>query len=143
MQSGFTGINTVRIYNPIKQGLEHDAEGDFVRQWVPELRNAPTAFLHDPWMEFGMLEEKPANYPAPIIHVVTAMRIARERLHAPRKTMEFNKVNDAIQAKHGSRKAGLKQTDKIAFAKQRELSARKASREKSSAAQNDLFKTVL
>ena len=37
MQSGTSGINTVRIYNPIKQGLDHDPEGTFIRQWLPEL----------------------------------------------------------------------------------------------------------
>ena len=142
MQSGLTGINTVRIYNPIKQGLEHDAGGSFIRRWVPELRDAPTAFLHDPWLEFGLLETKPADYPAPIIHVASAMRAARERLHAPRKTTEFNKVNDAIQAKHGSRRAGLKQTDKIAFTKRKEQAAKRASAPKKAEAQDDLFNPI-
>ena len=42
MQSGTSGINTVRIYNPIKQGLDHDPEGRFIRQWLPELRDVPS-----------------------------------------------------------------------------------------------------
>ncbi|MEM9754864.1 MAG: FAD-binding domain-containing protein, partial [Pseudomonadota bacterium] len=37
MQSGVTGMNTVRIYNPVKQGHDQDPDGAFTRQWVPEL----------------------------------------------------------------------------------------------------------
>ena len=43
MQSGTTGINTLRIYNPIKQGLDHDPDGSFIRRWCPELARRPAA----------------------------------------------------------------------------------------------------
>ena len=46
MQSGTTGINTIRIYNPIKQGLEHDPQGKFIKKWVPELRHMTRANVH-------------------------------------------------------------------------------------------------
>ncbi len=35
MQSGTTGINTTRVYNLIKQARDHDAQGRFVRRWLP------------------------------------------------------------------------------------------------------------
>ncbi len=142
MQSGLTGINTIRIYNPIKQGLEHDADGAFIRKWVPELRDAPTAFLHDPWMDMGLIDTRPTNYPAPVIHVATAMRAARERLHAPRKTKAFHEASDAIQTKHGSRKAGLKQTDKIQFAKRQAAAAKRTAKIKTADVQIDLFRLL-
>ncbi len=49
MQSGTTGINTIRIYNPIKQGQDHDPDGTFLRRWLPELRTVPPVHLHEPW----------------------------------------------------------------------------------------------
>jgi deoxyribodipyrimidine photo-lyase len=142
MQSGLTGINTVRIYNPVKQGLEHDKDGNFIRKWVPELREAPTAFLHDPWMEMGLIESKPADYPEAMIYVATAMREARERLHAPRKNLTFHAAADLIQAKHGSRKSGLKQTDKIAVARRKAATEKRAARAKPAETQDDLFGNV-
>jgi deoxyribodipyrimidine photo-lyase len=144
MQSGLTGINTIRIYNPVKQGLEHDANGHFIRQWVPELRDAPLSFLHNPWLDDNLIDARPDNYPQPMINVTEAMREARLRLHRPRTGAAFHSEADAIQTKHGSRKAGLKQTDKIEFAKRKEQAAKasvrtSAARKKREIVQNDLF----
>ena len=49
MQSGTTGINSIRIYNPIKQGVDHDPDGTFIREWVPELADMQQEFIHTPW----------------------------------------------------------------------------------------------
>ena len=49
MQSGSTAINTVRVYNPIKQGQDHDLKGEFIRTWLPELRMVPDVYVHEPW----------------------------------------------------------------------------------------------
>ena len=38
-----------RIFNPITQGQKFDAEGDYVRRWVPELADLPTKHIHTPW----------------------------------------------------------------------------------------------
>lgn len=43
MQVGTTGINTTRVYNPIKQAQEHDPDGVFVRRWQLHLRHVPDA----------------------------------------------------------------------------------------------------
>jgi deoxyribodipyrimidine photo-lyase len=49
MQSGVTGINTVRIYSPEKQVLDQDPKGVFIRRWVPELQNIPDEYLAQPY----------------------------------------------------------------------------------------------
>ena len=90
MQSGTTGINTLRIYSPSKQALDHDPAGDYVRRWVPE---------------FGT----PA-YPAPIVDERAALSFAKERLYGLRKAAPVRQEAQAIQQQHGSRKSGLPNT---------------------------------
>ncbi len=87
MQSGTTGINTLRIYSPAKQALEHDAKGLFVRRWVPE---------------FGS-----DAYPAPIVDERAALAAAKQRLYGLRATPAARAEADRVQQRHGSRKAGL------------------------------------
>ena len=91
MQSGMTGTNTIRIYNPVKQSQDHDPQGVFINQWVPELVNCPVAYLHQPWT-MPLLEQAMAgfqvgvDYPAPIIDATQMARQARLQLHQPRQT---------------------------------------------------------
>ena len=112
MQSGTTGINTVRIYNPIKQSLDQDPDGRFITRWVPELRHVPRAFIHEPW-RMSPAEQTAAryrighDYPEPIVEHISAARSARERIYAVRRRSAFREEADAIQARHGSRKSGL------------------------------------
>ena len=101
MQSGSTSINTIRIYNPIKQGLDHDPEGVFIRHWCPELRDVPAIHLHEPWALGG-------GRPEPIVDVTASMQAAKDRIWEIRRSAGFDRHANAIQRKHGSRKAGLK-----------------------------------
>lgn len=48
MQAGTTGINTMRVYNVTKQGKDQDPNGVFIRKYVPELRNVPNEYIHEP-----------------------------------------------------------------------------------------------
>jgi deoxyribodipyrimidine photo-lyase len=87
MQSGTTGINTLRIYSPAKQARDHDPQGLYIRQWVPEV---------------GTLA-----YPRPIVDERTAVAAAKSKLYGLRQTNEAQAEADAIQQKHGSRRSGL------------------------------------
>jgi deoxyribodipyrimidine photo-lyase len=101
MQSGQTGINTPRIYNPVKQGQDQDPQGVFTRRWVPELARAPLAILQAPWLA---VDGPGGGYPGPIVDPVAAARAAKARLTQVRRTAGYRPAALAVFRKHGSRK---------------------------------------
>ena len=105
MQSGTTGINAIRIYNPIKQGIDHDPEGVFIRHWIPELRDMDQAYIHTPWKAASRMN----GYPMPIVDEKTARKAAADKLYGLRKNNTAHKQTaQRIVSKHGSRKSGRK-----------------------------------
>jgi deoxyribodipyrimidine photo-lyase len=108
MQSGTTGINAIRIYDPVKQGRDHDPTGDFVRRWVPELARVPGALVHEPWklspLELAECRLKlGAEYSSPIVDHKDAVRKAREVLTTFRRAARGEGSVGAALQKHGSR----------------------------------------
>ena len=104
MQSGTTGINAIRIYNPIKQGIDHDPDGVFIRRWIPELRDIDQAYIHTPWQAASHMN----GYPMPIVDEKTARKSAADQLYGLRKNNTAHKETaKKIVSKHGSRKSDL------------------------------------
>jgi len=101
MQSGSTGMNTVRIYNPVKQGLDQDPQGIFTRRWLPELAAVPDIFLQEPWRWEGAAR---LAYRAPIVDLAEAARAARQAIWAVRKGGAFRAEAARVIEKHASRK---------------------------------------
>jgi deoxyribodipyrimidine photo-lyase len=104
MQSGTTGMNSLRIYNPVKQGREQDPAGTFTRRWVPELRDVPDAFLHEPWRWEGAGQLLGRGYPAPLVDPLAAARAARQAVWAVRRAAGFRDEAARLVARHASRK---------------------------------------
>ena len=111
MQSGTTSINTNRIYNPVKQGKDHDPEGEFIREWVPELKNIPTHFIHEPWLIVNYEEYKnlnKINYNNPIVDIKETSRSARKKLYKITQKEGYWDISKNVYKKHGSRKSNLR-----------------------------------
>ena len=105
MQAGETGINTIRIYNPVKNGLEHDPEAVFISKWIPELKELPLAFKHEPY-KMTALEQKMYgftlgnDYPKPIVDIGVTRKNASDTIWKMRKDPEVIKESYRILNKH-------------------------------------------
>ena len=66
-----------RIFNPVTQSQKFDAEGRFIRRYVPELAGCDNKFIHAPWLMNAQQQEKAGvivgrDYPAPVVDHATA-----------------------------------------------------------------------
>jgi deoxyribodipyrimidine photo-lyase len=120
MQSGTTGINTMRIYNPTKQATDQDPRGIFIRRWVPELAGLPPAYIHMPWTMPVDVQQKSGcivgrDYPAPLVDHAVAVREAKRRLAIVRNAPESRAEARDVAHRHGSRKdrRGAMQQDPV------------------------------
>lgn len=109
MQSGTTGINALRIYNPVKQAKDQDPTGAFVRRWLPAMAHVPDSWILQPWRMPAALQARAGcvidrDYPAPLIEIEQATRLARARLLEVRRDEVARAQSRAIVEKHGSRK---------------------------------------
>lgn len=82
--SGADAAPYFRIFNPILQGERFDPDGDYVRQWVPELAELPSAYIHKPWCAPATILNNchivlGQNYPMPIVDHQVARKYSLDK----------------------------------------------------------------
>jgi deoxyribodipyrimidine photo-lyase len=105
MQAGETGINMLRIYNPVKNSYEHDPDANFIKKWVPELRRLNTPFAHEPYIMTDMEQELydfklGVDYPNPIVNINITRKKASDTLWEFRNNITVKKEAKRILDKH-------------------------------------------
>lgn len=71
-----------RIFNPLLQSEKFDPDGEYIRKWVPELRDFDCKAIHDPHSRSDAALVKKAGYPRPIVEHKRARERALARYKA-------------------------------------------------------------
>jgi len=66
------GPGRVLVFNSLKQSRDFDKKGEYIKMWVPELKNVPLEYIHEPWTMPKTLQSAckttiGTDYPAPIV----------------------------------------------------------------------------
>jgi deoxyribodipyrimidine photo-lyase len=122
MQSGVTGINAIRIYSPLKQSLDQDPEGVFIKTHLPILSDLDSKDVHDPSLSPPMMRalsnvKLGENYPNPIVDAKSSYNRAKELIFEWRQKPEVKRQVRGVLESLASRphKNFPKQNRKKAF----------------------------
>jgi len=109
MQAGFTGTNTVRVYNPVKNSHDHDSEAVFIKKYVPELRELPVNLALEPWAITPMEKKLYSftygkDYPERIVDISETRKFALQKLYGQRKSDLARAEKERILERHTIRR---------------------------------------
>ena len=108
MQSGVTGINTIRIYSPKKQAIDQDPSGEFIKRFCPELSSLSPEDLAEPHLTPPLLAaslgfESGITYPKPIVDPDESYSAAKQKIFDWMNRPAVRREAKQVYEKHGSR----------------------------------------
>ncbi|KAJ5178708.1 Cryptochrome/DNA photolyase class 1 [Penicillium capsulatum] len=74
-----------RVFNPLRQSERFDPDGEYIRHWVPELRDIPGKAVHDPYDRGAGKTAEKHGYPKPIVDHAASRNRALERFKSALK----------------------------------------------------------
>ena len=109
MQSGLTGTNTVRIYNPTKGAHDHDPDALFIKYYVRELSHLPARYAIEPWLLEEELNEFSnfnygTDYPRRIVDIVETRKEALAKIYGLRKSQFVQQEKVRILNSHSMKR---------------------------------------
>ena len=99
-----------RVYGPVSFGKKWDKNGDYVRKYLPQLKNMPAKFVYEPWLAPIEVQRKAGcvvgvDYPHPMVDHATASKECIEKLASAYKAHKEGKGRE-IKAVGSKRKLG-------------------------------------
>ncbi len=77
-----------RVFNPVTQSKKFDKEGEYIRRWVPELKDLDNKAIHEPWLASSVVRSR-LNYPEPIVDLAATRLRALEAYSQVKKQKEL------------------------------------------------------
>lgn len=89
------------IVNPMKLGHQYNPDGNYIRKWVPELKDLPTQYIHEPWKAPQQVLQSAgvklgSSYPSRIILLSSARQRYYRVLWSMRKVLSQSKVSKSL-----------------------------------------------
>jgi len=97
MQAGVVGINSIRVYSPKKQAMDQDPEGNFIKKWIPELRDYKVSEIHN-YDKFTF-----KTYPQPIVDYESSSKQMKKIIFSIKNSKISKEESQVIQEKYGSK----------------------------------------